>query len=88
VTPADVNPVVSVSAVVALGIVALAGMIGAISVGRLAGDVRRVARSASEALDGLGPLRDRLAERCKRFREHPETSRGVVAHGWASALNQ
>jgi DDE superfamily endonuclease len=43
---------------------------------------------ANEAFDGLDPVMDRLAERCRRFMEHPETIQGVVAHDWAAALNQ
>jgi hypothetical protein len=43
---------------------------------------------ANEAFDGLDPLMDRLADRCKQFLEHPETIQGVVAHDWAVALNQ
>ena len=43
---------------------------------------------ANEAFDGLDPLMDRLAERCKGFMDHPEIVQGVVAHDWAAALNQ
>jgi len=43
---------------------------------------------ANEAYRSLEALLDRLAERCKRFMEHPETIQGVVAHDWAAALNQ
>jgi transposase len=43
---------------------------------------------ANEAFAGIEPLMDRLADRCKRFMDYPETIRDVVAHDWAAALNQ
>jgi transposase len=43
---------------------------------------------ANEAFEGLEPLMDRLADRCKGFMEHPESIQEVVAHHWAAALNQ
>src|SRR5262249_53570895 len=43
---------------------------------------------ANEAFSSLDRVLERLAERCKRFMEHPETIQGVVAHDWAAALNR
>jgi uncharacterized protein YoxC len=51
VTPENVNLVVAIAAGIALGFVALAALMVAVSVWRLARDVRRVTRSANEALD-------------------------------------
>jgi DDE superfamily endonuclease len=48
--------------------------------------VREVA--ANEAFDGLDPLMDRLAERCRWFMDHPEAIRAAVGYDWAAALNQ
>jgi hypothetical protein len=42
----------------------------------------------NEAFDGLDLLLDRLADRCKRFMEHPETIQGAIANDWGAALNQ
>lgn len=49
-TSADVNLILAIAGVVALGFVALAALIAAISLWRVSGDVRRVSRSATEAL--------------------------------------
>jgi hypothetical protein len=43
---------------------------------------------ANEAFPGLEPLMDRLAERCRRFMDHPETIQGQLAFEWAAPLNQ
>ena len=49
-TPETLNLVVAIAACVALGFIALAALIAAIALWRLARDVRGVTRSASEAL--------------------------------------
>lgn len=49
-TPENVNLVVAIAAGVALGMIALAALIAAISLWRLSRDVRRLSRSATEAL--------------------------------------
>jgi ABC-type transporter Mla subunit MlaD len=49
-TPDNVNLVVAIAAAVALGAIALAALIAAISLWRMSRDVSRVARSADEAL--------------------------------------
>jgi DDE superfamily endonuclease len=43
---------------------------------------------ANEAFASLEPLAERLAQRCRRFMEHPETIQGRLAFAWAAALNQ
>ena len=49
-TPENVNLVIAIAAGIALGFIALAALIAAISLWRLARDVRKVTTSASEAL--------------------------------------
>jgi uncharacterized protein YoxC len=63
VTPETVNLILALAAGVALGAIALAALIGAISLWRLAGDVRRVSRSAEEAMSVVNAeLPDTLTE--------------------------
>jgi uncharacterized protein YoxC len=65
-TPENVNLVVAIAAGVAFGVVALAALIAAIALWRLAGDVRRVTKSANEA---LGVVNTELPATLKELRQ-------------------
>lgn len=65
-TPENVNLVVAIAAGVALGFIALAALIAAIALWRLARDVRHVTRSANEA---LGIVNTELPATLKELRQ-------------------
>jgi uncharacterized protein YoxC len=65
-TPEDVNVVVAIAAGIALGFIALAALIAAIALWRMARDVRGVTRSANEA---LGVVNTELPATLKELRQ-------------------
>jgi uncharacterized protein YoxC len=66
VTPEDVNVVVAIAAGIALAFIALAALIAAIALWRLARDVRGVTKSANEA---LGVVNTELPATLKELRQ-------------------
>lgn len=65
-TPENVNLVVAIAAAVALGVIALAALIAAISLWRVSRDVRGLSRSAS---DTLGVVNTELPATLKELRQ-------------------
>lgn len=65
-TPENFNLVVAIAAGIALGFIALAALIAALSLWRLARDVRQVTRSANEA---LGVVNTELPATLKELRQ-------------------
>ena len=43
---------------------------------------------ANQTFDSLGPMTDKLAERCRWFMDQPETIQAVVSYDWAATLNR